>query len=94
MTTTIDNDLLARQELMDELHHLLQERGMNVRLRRHPSGIPKLKVRSGTWTETVQCAGAEGVYAFVTAHGRLLGSGDELRTVADIVQFMATRRQR
>jgi hypothetical protein len=40
------------------------------------------------------CAGAEGVYVFVTPHGRLLGSTDDLHGVIDLIQFMVNRRQR
>lgn len=40
------------------------------------------------------CAGAEGVYAYVTGHGRLLGSTDEVRYVARLLMWMVARRQR
>ncbi|GAA2731532.1 hypothetical protein [Actinocorallia aurantiaca] len=91
---TAENDLETRQRLLLDLHRHLVGNGLHVTIRRPHNGIWKLKIRRGLWTETVMCAGAEGAYAFVTPHGRLLGSTDDLHGVIDLVQFMVNRRQR
>ncbi|NED55272.1 hypothetical protein G3I24_30830, partial [Micromonospora aurantiaca] len=53
-----------------------------------------LRIRHNGWSETVLCAGAEGTYAYVTAHGRLLGTTDEPRQVARLLLWMVERRTR
>ncbi|MDL4813195.1 hypothetical protein [Actinomadura opuntiae] len=40
------------------------------------------------------CAGADGAYAYVTAHGRLLGTASEVRYVARLLIWMVERRKR
>jgi hypothetical protein len=67
-----------------------------VRVRKPRNGRWKLTVRSrGTrWTETVLCAGAEGTYAYVTGHGRLLGTTDDLRGVIQTLTWMIEGRHR
>jgi hypothetical protein len=42
----------------------------------------------------VLCAGAEGTYAYVTGHGRLLGTTDDLRGVIQTLTWMIEGRQR
>ncbi len=91
---TAKNELETRQLLLTDLYRELKARNLHVVIRRPRNGRWKLKLRRGLWTETVMCAGAEGVYAFVTLHGRLLGSTDDLRGTVDLLQFMVNRRQR
>jgi hypothetical protein len=40
------------------------------------------------------CAGADGAYAYVTAHGRLLGTAAEVRYVARLLLWMVERQKR
>ncbi|QKG20123.1 hypothetical protein [Actinomadura verrucosospora] len=40
------------------------------------------------------CAGADGAYAYVTAHGRVLGTASEVRHVARLLVWMVERRTR
>jgi hypothetical protein len=94
MVETAENDLETRQRLLLDLHRHLVGNGLQVRIRRPHNGIWKLKIRHGLWVETVMCAGAEDAYVFVTPHGRLLGSTDDLHGVVDLIRFMVTRRQR
>jgi hypothetical protein len=42
----------------------------------------------------VLCAGAEGTYAYVTGHGRLLGTTDDLRGVIQTLTWMIEGRHR
>ena len=94
MAATAEDELKTRRRLLLGLQRELTDHGLDTAIRRQRNGIWKLKVRHGLWTETVMCAGAEGVYAFVTLHGRLLGSADDLRGTVDLIQFMVNRRQR
>ncbi len=91
---TDKDDLETRQRLLTDLHRELKTRDLHVVIRKPRNGLWKLKLRRGLWTETVMCAGAEGVYAFVTLHGRLLGSADDPCGTAGLLQFMLIRRQR
>lgn len=94
MAATTGNDLKTRQQLLLDLQEELADQGLDAVLRKPRGGIWKLKVRRGPWSEVVMCAGAEGAYAFVTVHGRLLGSADDFRGIVDLIQFMVNRRQR
>lgn len=94
MTGTNKNDRETRQRLLMDLHQELVARDLRVVIRKPRNGLWKLKLRHGLWTETVMCAGSEGAYAFVTPHGRLLGSADDLGGTVDLLRFMLIRRQR
>jgi hypothetical protein len=89
-------ELRERRVRLLRLHHELIRAGMRVRVRRPRNGRWKLTIRSPEtgWSETVLCAGAEGVYAYVTGHGRLLGSTDDLRRVTQTLAWMIERRHR
>ena len=77
------------------LHHELQRAGVHVQVRRRRRGRPRLRLLSSTgWAETVLCAGAEGAYAFVTIHGRLLGRATDVRYVAATLTWMIERNHR
>ncbi|OLT31868.1 hypothetical protein BJF79_08725 [Actinomadura sp. CNU-125] len=58
------------------------------------NGRWQLRVRCGRWSETVLCAGAEGTYAYVTGHGRLLGPAHDARYIARVLSWMVERRSR
>ena len=96
MAAATGNDRKTRQQLLLDLQQELADQGLDAVLRKPRSGIWKLKIRRGPWAETIMCAGAEGAYAFVTVHGRLLGSAgaDDFRGTVDLIQFMVNRRQR
>jgi hypothetical protein len=83
-------ELRERRVRLLRLRHELIRAGVLVRVRRPRNGRWKLTIRSrGTrWTETVLCAGAEGAYAYVTGHGRLLGSTEDLRGVIQTLAWM------
>jgi hypothetical protein len=90
-----------RNELEERRAHLLRLRwelirlGVLVRIRKPRNGRWKLKLRTPTgWSETVLCAGAEGAYVYVTAHGRLLGRVQDVRLVARTLVWMLERRRR
>ena len=89
-------ELRERQVRLLRLHHELIRAGMRVRVRKPRNGRWKLTIRSPEtgWSETVLCAGAEGVYAYVTGHGRLLGGTDELRRVTQTLAWMIERQHR
>jgi hypothetical protein len=89
-------ELQERRVRLLRLHHELVRTGVLVRVRKSRNGRWKLTIRSrGTrWTETVLCAGAEGAYAYVTGHGRLLGSTDDLRGVIQTLSWMIEGRHR
>ncbi|MCW2940761.1 MAG: hypothetical protein JWN00_3746 [Actinomycetia bacterium] len=83
------NELEERRARLLRLHWELKHRGVRVQVRKPRNGRWQLKLRSSTgWPETVLCAGAEGAYAFVTGHGRLLGSADDARYTAQILAWM------
>jgi hypothetical protein len=103
MTTSITTEqtievaeLRERRTRLLRLHYELVRAGMRVRVRKPRNGRWKLTVRSPEtrWSETVLCAGAEGVYAYVTGHGRLLGSTDDLRRVTQALAWMIERQRR
>jgi hypothetical protein len=103
MTTLVMTKQLAEAAEVHErrvrlllFHHELIRTGALVRVRKPRNGRWKLKIRSrGTgWTETVLCAGAEGAYAYVTGHGRLLGSTDDLRGAIQTLAWMIEGRHR
>ncbi|MFA1551788.1 hypothetical protein [Actinomadura chokoriensis] len=97
MTTqgfTTQAELEERRTRLLRLHYELRRIGVGVRARRPRNGRWCLRIRHNGWSETVLCAGAEGAYAYVTAHGRLLGTTDEPRYVARLLFWMAERRTR
>ncbi|WP_131742906.1 hypothetical protein [Actinomadura roseirufa] len=94
LVTITQSELAERRARLLRLHYELKRIGVNVRARKPRNGRWKLKVRNKSWSETVLCAGADGAYAYVTAHGRLLGSADEARYVARLLAWMLERRQR
>jgi hypothetical protein len=93
-STTAQSDLERRQVHLLRLHYELRRLGAVVRVRRPRSGRWRLRVRTADWSETVMCAGAEGVYAYVTAHGRLLGPVEDVRYISRLLVWMIGRRQR
>ncbi|RSN53254.1 hypothetical protein [Actinomadura sp. WAC 06369] len=68
--------------------------GISTRVRKPRNGRWQLRVHRNGWSETVLCAGAEDAYAYVTAHGRLLGTTNEARHVARLLDWMLERRLR
>lgn len=83
-----------RQSELLRLHWHLVQLGVRVSVRKPRNGRWKLKLRAPGWSETVQCAGADGAYAYVTAHGRLLGSTDDARHIARVLHWMIEGRHR
>lgn len=92
--TTMQAELAERRARLLRLHYELRRIGVSVRARKPRNGRWRLRIRHNGWSETVLCAGAEGAYAYVTAHGRLLGTTDEVRYVARLLCWMAERRVR
>lgn len=84
----------ARQSELLRLHWQLVQLGVRVSVRKPRNGKWKLRLYAPGWSETVQCAGAEGAYAYVTAHGRLLGSTDDVRHIARVLHWMIEGRYR
>jgi hypothetical protein len=94
LPTTRHGDLEQRRAHLLRLHYELRHLGAAVRVRRPRNGRWRLRLRTPDWSETVMCAGAEGVYAYVTAHGRLLGPVEDVRYISRLLVWMAERRQR
>ena len=92
--TTTQTEVAERRARLLRLHYELRRIGISVRARKPRNGRWRLHIRHNGWSETVLCAGADGVYAYVTAHGRLLGTTDEPRYVARLLFWMAERRTR
>ncbi|WP_285498322.1 hypothetical protein [Actinomadura sp. NBRC 104425] len=92
--TTLQDELEERRNRLLRLHFELRRLGASVRARKPRHGRWRLRIRGDGWSETVMCAGAEGVYAYVTGHGRLLGTTDEVRHVARLLMWMVARRKR
>lgn len=93
-TASRSTEQQRRQAELLRLHWLLTRQGIKSRVRKPRNGRWKLKVSTRGWSETVLCAGAEGVYAYVTIHGRLLGSTRDARYVVRILHWMIERRLR
>ncbi|WP_165970545.1 hypothetical protein [Actinomadura sp. 6K520] len=92
--TTTQAELAERRARLLRLHYELKRLGACVRARTPRNGRWRLRIRHNGWSETVLCAGADGAYAYVTAHGRLLGTADEPRYVARLLLWMVERRLR
>ncbi|GAA4238094.1 hypothetical protein GCM10022254_52580 [Actinomadura meridiana] len=92
--TTTQAELAERRARLLRLHYELRHIGVSARARKPRNGRWRLRIRHNGWSETVLCAGAEGTYAYVTAHGRLLGTADEPRYVARMLLWMMERRTR
>ena len=88
------SELQRRRARLLRLRYELKCNGVKVRVRKPRNGRWQLKLRSGGWSETVLCAGAEGTYVYVTAHGRLLGPAHEARHVACVLAWMVERHER
>lgn len=88
------SELAVRRERLLRLHFELKRLGASTRVRRPRNGRWRLRVRCDGWSETVMCAGADGAYAYVTAHGRLLGTASDVRYVARLLLWMVERRKR
>jgi hypothetical protein len=84
----------VRQAEILRLHWHLTQLGVRAHVRKPRNGRWKLKVSTRRWSETVVCAGAEGAYAFVTIHGRLLGSTEDVRHIARVLRWMIEGRRR
>ncbi|TDD71117.1 hypothetical protein [Actinomadura rubrisoli] len=94
LRTTTEVELEERRARLLRLQFELRRLGACVRARKPRNGRWRLSVRHNGWSETVLCAGAEGAYAYVTAHGRLLGTTDEVRYVARLLVWMLKSRLR
>ncbi|MDL4770709.1 hypothetical protein [Actinomadura xylanilytica] len=94
LVTTAQDDLVVRRAHLLRLRFELVRLGVAVRVRRARQGRLRLRIRHSGWSETVLCAGADDAFAFVTAHGRLLGPAEDARVVARLLVWMAERRQR
>ncbi|MEU8305950.1 hypothetical protein AB0C84_20555 [Actinomadura sp. NPDC048955] len=92
--STMQVELEERRARLLRLRYELRRLGLRVRVRKPRNGRWCLRVRHNGWSETVLCAGADGVYAYVTAHGRLLGTTAEPRYVAQLLLWMVERRRR
>ncbi|MGI5325043.1 hypothetical protein [Actinomadura nitritigenes] len=88
------SELAVRRERLLRLHFELKRLGASTRVRRPRNGRWRLRIRCDGWSETVMCAGADGAYAYVTAHGRLLGTASDVRYVARLLLWMVERRKR
>ncbi|RAY14992.1 hypothetical protein DPM19_09585 [Actinomadura craniellae] len=94
LVTPAQVELDERQRRLLRLRHELARIGVRTRIRRPRNGRWKITLRSARWSETVLCAGAEGAYAYVTVHGRLLGPADDVRHVAQVLVWMVDRKHR
>ncbi|MWA02349.1 hypothetical protein F8568_022420 [Actinomadura sp. LD22] len=94
VTAPTQTELEERRARLLRLHWELKRIGACVRARKPRNGRWRLHIRHDGWSETVLCAGAEGTYAYVTAHGRLLGTTNEARYVARLLVWMVQRRRR
>ncbi|MCP2337935.1 hypothetical protein [Actinomadura rupiterrae] len=89
-----DPDQRAREAGLNRLRGTLVALGVRTRLTRPRSGIWRLRLHRNGWHETVMCAGSEGTYAYVTAHGRLLGPTSDVHSIARLLVWMLDHRQR
>ncbi|MEU8124953.1 hypothetical protein AB0C21_40100 [Spirillospora sp. NPDC049024] len=92
--STMQVELEERRARLLRLHYELRRLELSVRVRRPRNGRWCLRIRNNGWSETVLCAGADGAYAYVTAHGRLLGTTSEARYVARLLLWMVERHVR
>src|SRR5258708_9942109 len=84
-----DRDLRERRAHLMRLRFELARNRVWVQVRKPRNGRWKLTLRSSTgWPETVMCGGGDGVHAYVTASGRLLGSVDDVRNIARVLAWM------
>ncbi|WP_019632237.1 hypothetical protein [Actinomadura atramentaria] len=89
-----DEAVEERRKHLLRLRWELNRLGVRTRVRRTRHDRLKLRLWVGRWSETVLCAGAEDAYAFVTAHGRLLGPVSDARHIARILLWMAVGKRR
>ncbi|MEV5574507.1 hypothetical protein AB0L06_31115 [Spirillospora sp. NPDC052269] len=89
-----DPDQRAREVALNQLRTVLTTLGVRTRLTRPRSRIWRLRVHKNGWNETVMCGGSEGTYAYVTAHGRLLGPTGDVQSVARLLIWMLDHQQR
>ena len=94
LSTTTQEDLERRRAHLLRLHYELKRLGATVKVRKPRRGRWRLSVKTADWSETVLCAGAEGVYAYVTVHGRLLGPVEDVRYISRLLMWMTERRLR
>lgn len=83
-------DFPARLLRLDALQAELAQRGFRTQVRAETPIRWALIVRSPSWklrALRVYCIGAEGAFAFVTRHGRILACADDdgVRLAADIL---------
>ncbi|WP_433332936.1 hypothetical protein [Spirillospora sp. CA-294931] len=93
LTASAQVELEERRRHLLRLHWELAQIGVRVSVRKPRSGRWKLKIRGPGRSETVLCAGAEDAYAFVTAHGRILGPVSDARYIARILAWMVEGRR-
>ncbi|MBO2463882.1 hypothetical protein [Actinomadura violacea] len=93
LVAVAQRELAVRWARLLRLHFEFKRLGASTRVRWPRNGRWRLRVRRDNWSETVMCAGADGVYAYITAHGRLLGTAGEVRYVARLLLWMVKRRQ-
>ena len=91
---TSSEEIAERQKYLKQLRWELNFLNVDVRIRKPRNGRWQLKLRHGSWSETVLCAGTEDVYAFVTAHGRIVGPAQDSRHAARVLLWMIERKQR
>ncbi|MFC5187193.1 hypothetical protein [Actinomadura harenae] len=89
-----DPDQRAREVGLNRLRAVLTALGVRTRLTRPRNRIWRLRVHKNGWHETVMCAGSEGTYAYVTAHGRLLGPTSDVQSIARLLVWMLDHQQR
>ncbi|MFA1546137.1 hypothetical protein [Actinomadura chokoriensis] len=92
--STVQVELEERRARLLRLRYELRQLKLKVRVRKPRNGRWCLRIRHHGWSETVLCAGADGAYAYVTVHGRLLGSTADPQYVAKLLLWMVERRLR
>src|SRR5690348_3910434 len=81
-----ENALEERCARLMRLRFELTRNEIRVRVRKPRNGRWKLTVRSIKGNRlTIMCAGAEGIYVYVTGDGRLLGRTEDVRHVARVI---------
>ncbi|WP_026416353.1 hypothetical protein [Actinomadura oligospora] len=90
----LDPDQRAREVALHRLRTVLTTLGVRTRLTRPRSRIWRLRVHKNGWHETVMCGGSDGTFAFVTAHGRLLGPTSDVQSIARLLIWMLDHQQR
>ncbi|GLX02650.1 hypothetical protein [Microtetraspora sp. NBRC 16547] len=88
MQTRAPDEIRARHSLLQRLGDELDRRHCTTRLVRYRDHRWALKVGH----ETVFCAGAEGIYAYVTRQGIILSSADDTGITTAAAQLSGQAR--